>query len=129
MSSLIDIAFLLLIYFIVSTTLVKQEADLGLALPGVQSESVSPVQIDHMVVSINAAGAISVNDEVVDTDINDHALPNLTDRLTRYAASASLTGSEALVIVDCSEEAAQQRFIDVLNACDTAGLTNISLAQ
>ena len=128
-SALIDVAFLLLIYFIVSTTLEKQEADLSLVLPGTSSTSVSPVQIDPMLISIEESGAIRVNQEITDTNSEDRRLPALTERLKRFAASAELTSSKALIVIDCAGEVEQQRFIDVLNACQNAGLTNISLAQ
>lgn len=129
MSSLIDVAFLLLIYFIVSTTLEKQEADLGLTLPGTSSESVAPVQIDPMRISIEANGTVRVNEEVLDTNPADREVPLLSERLQRFAASARLTSSKALILIDSDDDAVQQRFIDVLNACQKAGLTNIGLSQ
>lgn len=128
-SALIDVAFLLLIYFIVSTTLEKQEADLSLALPGTSSASVASVQIDPMRIFIENAGTIRVNQEVTDTDPNDRRLPTLTGRLRRFAASAELTSSKALIVIDCADDVPQQRFIDVLNACQNAGLKNITISQ
>jgi biopolymer transport protein ExbD len=128
-SPLIDVAFLLLIYFIVSTTLEKQEADLSLALPGTSSSSVAPVQIDPMRISVEDDGAVRVNDEITDTDLEDRKLPVLTSRLKRFAASAELTESKALIVIDAADDALQQRFIDVLNACQKAGLESISLSQ
>jgi biopolymer transport protein ExbD len=128
-SSLIDVAFLLLIYFIVTTTLTKQEADLGLVLPGVAANKSSPVKMDQMRIQITADQAVLVNDEAVDSDPNDRRLPNLTERLERYAASAELAGSEAMVIIDCAGETPEQRFVDVLNACAKAGLKNVSLTD
>jgi biopolymer transport protein ExbD len=129
MSSLIDIAFLLLIYFIVTSTLEKQESDLGLTLPGTSQAGVAPVQIDPMRIRIEANGTVQVNQDVLDTDPNDRTLPLLTERLQRFAASARLTSSKALILIDCADDAVQQRFIDVLNTCQNVGLTNISLAQ
>lgn len=128
-SALIDVAFLLLIYFIVSTTLEKQEADLTLSLPGTSAGSVEPVQIDPLRISIATDGSVRVNDQITDADPQDRRLPGLTQRLTRFSSSASLTSSKALVIIDCSDDVLQQRFIDVLNACHKAGLKQISLSQ
>ena len=51
-SPLIDVAFLLLIYFLVTTTMLKQEADLGLALPGLASLNNQPVEVDQMMIKI-----------------------------------------------------------------------------
>ncbi len=128
-SPLIDVAFLLLIYFLVTATLLKQEADLGLALPGVAALSNRPVEVDQMVIKIGGDSTVRVNDEMVEGDASDRSLAALTDRLKRYAASAKIAGSEAAVIIDCDGEAPEQRFVDILNACAAAGLKNISLAE
>ncbi len=128
-SPLIDVAFLLLIYFLVTTTLQKAEADLSLTLPGVESNDTREVKIDQMLIQIDPAGAVIVNEEVSDSDPNDRDLPNLTDRLTRYAASAQVANTEPQIIIDCADEAMGQRFVDVLNVCAKANIANVSLAQ
>lgn len=128
-SPLIDVAFLLLIYFLVTTTLQKSEADLGLNLPGVDSPDSNETKIDQMLVRIDPAGVVIVNDEVTDSAPGDRELPNLTDRLTRYAASCQIANTTPQVIVDCDDAAFGQRFIDVLNVCEKAGVDNISLAD
>ena len=128
-SPLIDVAFLLLIYFLVTTTLQKSEADLSLVLPGVEESDSREVKIDQMLVKIDAAGVVIVNEEVSDSDPNDRDLPNLTDRLSRYSASADVANTETQVIIDCDPEAVGQRFIDVLNVCAKAKIKNVSLAN
>ena len=128
-SPLIDVAFLLLIYFLVTTTLQKSEADLSLVLPGVEEQDSKEVKIDQMLVEIDANGAVLVNDEVTDANPADRELANLTDRLTRYSASAEIANTETQVIIDCHSEAVGQRFIDVLNVCAKANIKNVSLAN
>ena len=128
-SPLIDVGFLLLIYFLVTTTLEPQEADIGLILPGVATTESDPVKVDQMLVKITGDQAIAVNGEVIDTDPNDRDLVNLSDRLQRYAAAAQVAKSEAMVVVDCDDDVPEQRFIDVLNACAAYGLKNITLTQ
>jgi len=127
-SPLIDVAFLLLIYFLVTTTLIKQEADLSMALPGVSSVESDPVQIDQMFIEIDPAGTILVNRDVVDSDMTVRSVPNLTDRLTRYAAAAEIAQSDPLVVIKCDGRVPEQRFIDVLNACAKAGIRNVSIS-
>ncbi|MEM0970053.1 MAG: biopolymer transporter ExbD, partial [Verrucomicrobiota bacterium] len=56
-SPMIDVAFLLLIYFLVSTTLQKQEADLSLTLPGIDSSDSKEVKIDQMLIQVDPSGA------------------------------------------------------------------------
>lgn len=128
-AALIDMSFLLLIYFMVSTTLLKQEADLGIILPGIASEGSEPVEVDQMAIAVDPAGTILVNGEVVDTEVNRHGVPELRERLKRYRAVAELAGSEPLVIIQCAGGVAQQRFVDVLNACASVGIRHVSLTQ
>ncbi|MEM1295034.1 MAG: biopolymer transporter ExbD [Verrucomicrobiota bacterium] len=129
MSPMIDVGFLLLIYFIVATTLMKEEADLNLVLPGTAQVSGEPVKIDQMMIRIDATSSIYVNDEIVEPSTSGRRLPQLSDRLARYAAAAKVADSKAFVIIDCEGDAREQRFIDVLNACTAAGIDNISLTQ
>jgi len=128
-SPLIDVAFLLLIYFLVTTTLQKSEADLSLVLPGVEESDSKSVKIDQMLVAINPEGVVLVNEEVSDADPDDRVLANLTERLSRYSASAEVANTETQVIIDCDPEAVGQRFVDVLNACSKANIKHVSLAN
>ena len=129
MSPLIDVGFLLLIYFLVTTTLSKQELDLNLLLPGVASVESEPVKGDQMMIKIGGDSTISINEEVVASNPLDRELKALSDRLASYAGTAKLAGSEAMVVIACSDEAPEQRFVDVLNSCAKAGLKNISLTE
>src|SRR6056297_1157100 len=115
MSSLIDVSFLLLIYFLVTSTLDPKEADLGMTMPTSQSGS-SNVEIDQMTVEVNNVGHIVLNEEVLDTDPDTREVPLLLDRLRTYAESARLTDSKPMVIIAADDAAKGQRFIDVLNA-------------
>lgn len=129
-SALIDVAFLLLAFFLVSMNLVKQEADLGMALPGIEAApGDAPVRIDQMTIRIKSDGSILVNQEVSETDATLRDVPDLSERLRRYAFSARIAESDAIVIVQCADEVPEQRFIDVLNACSKAGIQNISLTE
>ncbi|HRX54973.1 MAG: biopolymer transporter ExbD [Verrucomicrobiales bacterium] len=126
-SALIDVAFLLLIYFLVTTTLNKEETELSLLLPGIASVSSGPVRVDQMRVEILGNGTITVNGEPLDADPGDHGVPVLTERLVRYAGIARVSQSDPLVVVRCNPLVSGQRFIDVLNACARAEIGNISL--
>ncbi|NLT69561.1 MAG: biopolymer transporter ExbD [Verrucomicrobiaceae bacterium] len=117
MSPMIDLSFLLLIYFLVTSTLDPVEADLAMTMPSTQSgASSAEVEIDQMTVEVNAAGHIVLNDEVLDTDAEIREVPLLLDRLKTYAESAKLTNSKPMVIIAADDAAKSQRFIDVLNA-------------
>lgn len=116
MSPMIDMSFLLLVYFLVTSTLEPTEADLAMTMPTSMSDGNSKVEIDMMTVEVNAAGHVVLNDEVLDTDATNREVPMLTDRLRTYVESARLTDSEPMVIIAADDAAKGQRFVDVLNA-------------
>ncbi|MDF2375798.1 MAG: biopolymer transporter ExbD [Verrucomicrobiales bacterium] len=117
MSSLIDVSFLLLIYFLVTSTLDPKEADLGMTMPTSQStSSSSPPEIDQMTIDVNSSGHIVLNEEVLDTDPEKREVPLLLDRLRTYAQTAKMTDSQPVVIIAADDAAKGQRFVDVLNA-------------
>ena len=128
MSSLIDVSFLLLIYFLVTSTLEKKEADLGLTLPTENPDSSSTqVEIDQMIIVVDPEGAVIVNDEVLDTDLNKRELPNLSARLKMYKKAAELSGSKPLVVVAADDSSKGQRLVDVLNALAGEGIKHVTM--
>jgi len=120
-SSLIDVSFLLLVYFLVTSTLDPREADLGMTMPTTGRTHEAPV-IDHMFVRVNDAGHVLLENEVLDTDAHSRDVPLLLDRLRTYAESARLIGSEPTVILSAADGADGQRFVDVLNALADPGV-------
>ena len=118
-ASLIDIVFLLLIYFLVTTTIKKKETDLQLALPSTAPSDVQP-DIQPMFIKIDANGAIYVNtgpaQEILDTDTSSRALPLLSQRLGQYATAAQAVDSQPLVQLYVEGDAEHQRVVDVLDA-------------
>lgn len=117
MSSLIDVSFLLLIYFLVTSTLDPREADLGITMPTKDSDTSTPENvIDYLTIKVNSFGHIVVNEEVLDTDPRTRETPLLLDRLRTYVKTAQLTQSEPIVIIAADDSSKSQRFVDVLNA-------------
>lgn len=115
-SSLIDVCFLLLIYFMVTATIQPRESDLGLSLPA--GKSSSPSKLEPMKITIQEDGSITVNDtEQLDSEAvgAKRELPMLTDRLTAYKSGAEAANSDPLVNVAVMEDATQQTVVDVLN--------------
>lgn len=130
MSSLIDVSFLLLIYFIVTSTLDPKESDIGMTLPvppgGVPLE---PMDIDLMRIEVDSQGQILVNEELLDTNPESREVPLLLDRLATYADAARVMDSEPVVIVEADDAAKGQRFVDVLNALahDKVKITKVTI--
>ena len=127
MSSLIDVSFLLLIYFLVTSTLDPKEADLGMKLPTTETTASNPVEIDQMTIEVNSEGHIIVDKEVLDTDQEDRKVPLLAEKINEYAQAAELTNSQPIVVVSADDAAKGQRFVDVLNALASAGIENVTI--
>ena len=128
MSPMIDLSFLLLVYFLVTSTLEPVESDLAMTMPSSNSDGGAQVEIDQMTVQVNSAGNIVLNDEILDTDPTTREVPLLLDRLRTYAESAKLTDSKPMVIIAADDAAKGQRFIDVLNALadQTVNIHNVT---
>ena len=124
---LIDVSFLLLIYFLVTSTLEKREADLGLTLPTQIPDAPSNVEIDQMMIQIDAQGSVIVNEEVLDADLDSRDLPNLLERLRMYKKAADLSDSKPLVVVAADDYSKGQRLVDVLNCLAEVEIKHVTM--
>lgn len=114
LSSLIDVSFLLLIYFLVTSTLHPKEADLGMTLGGKHTTDLifdpEPFRVD-----IDPSGTVIVSNMITDASSAGSDLPGLQDSLRVYIASQKIFAQDPIVQIHVADEARNQRFIDVLN--------------
>ncbi|MCB1276214.1 biopolymer transporter ExbD [Prosthecobacter sp.] len=120
-SSLIDVSFLLLIYFLVTSTLEPRESDLSMEMP-TDSGKASSIQIDPLKIRLTAEGQITIADQVMADD------GQMESELDRYKQLTDATNKKPLVIVSSDDDAKQQRFIDLMNALAKVGITTITLS-
>ena len=99
-SSLIDVTFLLLIYFLITSAIQIRETDLRVKLP-VPEATTSLPPILALCVRIGADDSISVGEglsqQVLDTDSSFRHLPLLAAQLGMYASAARSTHDQPLV--------------------------------
>jgi len=132
-SSLIDVCFLLLIYFLVTTQIVKKEQELNTALPANTPSEALP-KLSPMLILLEESGKVSLMGEsgvaeLLESDPDARLLPNLSQRLDLYKSIAEQAGTEALVQLKVDGKTVQQRVIDVLNALAKAGVTKITFTD
>ena len=125
MAPLIDMTFLLLIYFICTCTLVMPEADLSIRLPGMVSQATSVDMPDEQMIEVHKTGEVYLNDRQFDSATSTD-LPDLVTTLVRYRMSAKASGSKALITIMADGETSHQRVMDVMNACAAAKLKDVS---
>lgn len=131
-SSLIDVCFLLLIYFIVTSTIAPRETDLGMALPSGASSDKQP-EIEPMFIRVEANGAISIgtgaSQQAMDSDPSVRELPLLRGQLDLYSTAARAANSTPIVQIYVDGEATQQRVVDVLNALAGVNINSVTFTD
>jgi biopolymer transport protein ExbD len=128
MGPMIDMVFLLLVFFMVTSKPIKPEADINMGLPGM-AEQDEPVDLpDEQRIVIRASGEVQLNEQTLAAP-GDRSLDKFTETLARLVKSAAAAKAELLVTLAPEDEAIHQRLVDVLNACAQAGATNVTFDQ
>ncbi len=115
---LIDVVFLLLIFFMVSTTF-DRESEINITLPEA-SEEYTEVEIDKLEISIDAEGKIYVNDQVLlNTQINT---------IREALRNAAYDLDEPQVLISADAQATHQAVVRVMDAARQLDLVKITFA-
>jgi len=127
MGPMIDMVFLLLVFFMVTARPIPQESDISLGLPGSVTQD-EPVDLpDEQRIIITEGGAVVLNELELGA-AGDQGLVELVKTLSRFKQAADANRSEALVTLDPDDAVPHQRVVDVLNACAKAGVHGVSFA-
>lgn len=124
---LIDCVFQLLIYFMVTCSLVKSEGDLGIRLPGVVQQSITVDMPDEQIIEVYSSGAVVHNGKQYGRP-DSRDLPDLEELLIRYKQSCAGTKNKAMVTIWADNKAKHQRIVDVMSACAAAKIENVTFA-
>ena len=115
---LIDVVFLLLIFFMVSTTF-ERESEIRITLPEA-SEEQEETKPEFILVGIDAQGQIYIDDE-----------PLVDNRLSTIQAALQEQAQEATdlpVVIRADSVVSHQMVIKVMDAARRSGLVNITFA-
>ena len=108
---LIDVLFLLLIFFIVSSTFLEQPA-VTVTLPG--AYTATPEKVKHYVITVTKEGTVFINDSA-------YAVDQLTARLTDIARE----GEDKSVVLRADADAPYGVIINVIDRARQCGLRKI----
>lgn len=120
LTSMMDVVFLLLIFFLTATEFSKEEAeerDISLQVPQVVDGGALSAGPEKRVINVYRDGRVALDQE-------DVTMEELTQRL----ASAHRQYNELGVVVRGDGEGRFQRVAEVLNACKQAGIGELAIS-
>lgn len=112
---LLDLAFVLLIIFMITTPLLENSMNLVIPSSGVANPPVN--RSDVQTVSIDRTETIKINDEIVDAD-------SLTARLRE----SKRANPEVAIVIRPDRELPVQKLVTVMDAVQRAGITKVGIA-
>ena len=116
LTSLIDVVFLLLIFFMVATSFLDPEQEIGIELPEAQSGESLAQTPDEIIINVLRDGRLIVSGHEVDRAGLESAL--------RRAARAN---PETPVTIRGDRLVAHEQVVRVMDACGNAGLTHLAV--
>ncbi len=114
---LVDVVFLLLIFFMVTTTFARHQ-EIDLDLPRARTGQTAEEDAERIIITITARGELTVQGEAV-------PVRGLKDRLQAAAGGVR----DPLVTIQADREASHGRVIQVLDAARALGMTRLMIAS
>ena len=122
---MIDVVFVIMLFFMVMAGAVKVEKELNTQLPGSVATAKSTEFVDEQIITISDTGEVSLNDEPFDSP-GSTELPQLKGTLMRLKQNADAAKTPAVVTIISDEQAKYSRTIDVLDALAIAKIDNVT---
>lgn len=119
LTPLIDVVFLLLIFFMVSTTFDKQ-AQIEIKLPEAESSELADKDPEIIAVGVNAEGKYYVN--------NEELLKSDPDTLKRMLIKVAKNKRDLPVVISADGKAPHQSVVTVLDVASQLGMTQMTFA-
>lgn len=117
MTPLIDIVFLTLVFFMVTSVYATLESEVDITLPTADTAQDSERTQGEIFINLRADGTIVVNERVMDLE----ELQQVLDRVAEYFPGGS-------VIIRGDQQAMLGRALAVLDCCRKADIQNIAFA-
>ena len=124
---LIDVVFLLLIYFMVTASLIKKEGDISFLLPANIAQEEMVVVPVEVLIEITSDGVIEL--EGLRFQSNDRDLNDLITQIMGLLQIALSQKSPFFVNIAPHQDALHWRIIDVMDACAAAGVESLSFSK
>lgn len=117
MTPLIDVVFNLLVFFLVATSFQRVQRELQVALPKAKASETMSMEIQPVAVTVSRNGEVSMGGQ-----------PVTIEELPKRLKAAMAAVRKPRVYVRGDAKAYHERIVAVLNACQEAGISDVSLA-
>ena len=116
---MVDVIFILILFFMCSAGATKVENELSLKLPGRLSQDQPLRMLDEQIIEIEESGQIILNNQQMDTS-------GLSATLQRYKTISDDSKSATVITILTARNTKYQRIIDVLNECAVAKIESVT---
>lgn len=119
---MVDVVFVLMLFFMASAGMQAVEKELGINLPSGATANESETPKIPIVIAIGSDGTVQINGSPYDAASGD--LPATVEKLRDLMSY----GGEDPVIIQPAPDVRHERIINVLNACAAAGVKHLSFS-
>ncbi len=124
---MIDVVFVIMLFFMLMAGSVKVEKELNTRLPGVAITTAQTDFVDEQIISISAQGTVALNDQPFDSPAST-TLPQLRATLMRLKQAGDAARAPVLITIVSDPQAKYSRTIDVLDALAVAQITTVTFS-
>lgn len=122
---MIDVVFVIMLFFMVMAGAVKVEKELNQKLPGTVETTKSVEFTDEILINISENGEVLLNEEPMDP-IGQRQMKRLTASLMRLKQGGDSAKTPVLVTIISEPDAKYSRVVDTLDALALAEITNVT---
>jgi biopolymer transport protein ExbD len=124
---MIDCVFLMLVYFMTTSSLERSEADLECPLSGPALSAAMPLEaVDEQWIHVDPGGSASWNGSVYAlADGADKAV--LQSRLEAFKTASLAAGGKPRLVIEPEDGTMHQMVVHILDAAEAAGLRELEL--
>ena len=122
---MIDVVFVIMLFFMLMAGSVKVEKELNTRLPGVAVTSAPTEFVDEQIIAISPGGDITLNDQPFDSRAST-TLPQLKATLMRLKQASDAAKAPVLITIVSDPQAKYSRTINVLDALSVAQISSVT---
>ncbi len=124
---MIDVVFVIMLFFMVMAGAVKVEHELKTTLPG-NAETAQETELpDEVTIGISETGEVTLNEDPLGAP-QDKVLEGLYSQMVQMRKTAEQAKTKMLITVQAEEAARYERVMNVLDVLARAEITNVTFA-